>query len=155
MRDLTDFTARLNAEFGAGHEARYNLIVGRYEIISPSADGKPTSQYWQWTRDPVTGLALEPHPDTGLLPYRELHVQDEETILENMRASFVGSPTEGRGSWRKQFRHRQALNSAKRQASVKARAESLVEMMLEMQVARRVAKFHAGSAVSRRVAYRV
>lgn len=148
-----DFVAQLRATFGAGHDVRWNEAVSRWEIISPSADGKPCSQFWGWFYDPVTRQRLEPDPVTGLLPFRDLDATAQGEILRNMEASFIGHPEEG-GSWHQRYRTRTRFNQALHRAKVRQRAVNFADMIHEVNLARPWVKHHSGPARARRVAYR-
>ena len=134
------FVAELVRRFGAGHDARFNETLNRWEVITPSASGKPIAQVWGWfyTVDRATGerRPIPPNPD-GLPPFRELDGAAQREIIENMERSFVGNLHDGAESMAARIRRIAAENAAKKADARRRRAETFTHLLTEVRIARR------------------
>jgi hypothetical protein len=146
------FNARLATTFGAGYVMRANETVQRYELISPSAEGRPVSQFWGWYRDPKTGTPIEPDPVTGLHPYRGLDSHAQEAIIANLQRGYIGRTGYGLKDWAHYQRQNLAHNREVMRRARQGRAQRYVDLIHEMNLSRPWLKHHSGSWRSRRVA---
>lgn len=96
----------LKALCGNESELRFNESVGRWEFILPSADGVPRSQFWGWFYNPRTGKRIEPEPETGMVPFRDLDDDAMAEALRNLERTFIGNPYDGAGTTRREMERR-------------------------------------------------
>jgi len=139
------FVAELVRRFGAGHDVQFNELTSRWEVITPSAGGKPVAQVWGWFRrfdaktqryEPVPMLA------NGLPPFRDLDSAAQQEIIANMEHSFVGNREDGASSWKEHIRNRSEFNAQRKAKSRRRRAETYAELLGEVRIAGRWKKEH-------------
>jgi len=90
-------------------DIRWNVAVARWEIVLPSADGQPRSQFWGWFRD-ANGRRIPPDPTTGLHPFRDLDDAAMRELIANLEASYIGNPYNGAGTTRREVMRRWRFN---------------------------------------------
>lgn len=107
-----EWLARLH-EVDPQADLRFNALVGRWEFILTSADGKMRSQFWgrfyvqklDGTRTP-----LPPDPETGLHEYRDLDDAAIEEVCDNLERTFIGNRHDGAGTTRREVLRRYRYN---------------------------------------------
>lgn len=139
-----EFVAELVRRFGAGHDARFNDLTSRWEVITPSAAGKPIAQVWGWFyRLDANGarVPVPPGPD-GLPPYRDLDAAAQAEIIDNMTRSFVGNRHDGARSWSERLRATSQQNAALKAQRLRKRSETFADLIGEVTLNGRWRKEH-------------
>jgi hypothetical protein len=90
-------------------DIRWNDSVHRWEIVLPSADGRPRSQFWGWFRD-ANGRRIPPDPATGLHPFRDLDDAAMRELIANLEATYIGNPYNGAGTTQREVTRRYRFN---------------------------------------------
>lgn len=151
-RPPNGFVERLNREFGSGHDVRFNDVVQRWEVISPSAAGRPISQFFGWSRNPLTGTPIAPD-QFGLLPFRELDQAGMDAIVQSMRDTFIGGSADGYTSWKERHAGVTAHNEAVSRAYSRQSAVEYAQALSEVDLRRPWIRHHSRNPVERRIAW--
>lgn len=131
-----DFVRRLHAAFPDFVDLRWNTHFSRWEFIFLSAAGRPVSQFWGWTRNPLTGEPIAPDPDTLLPPFRDLDASAQEEIMRNCEQTFIGNRADATRDWRGRFRAVREHNESLRAARHKQRGQDFADMLAEFDIRR-------------------
>ncbi len=142
MRDLSRFIARCRAAFPDFVTARYNDVIGRYEIVTRSTVGREVSQFLGWWTNPLTGARIEPDPVTGLVPFRELDEDAQEEVFRSMQVTGIDNRHDGPGSHAKKMAQARAYNAALEKTRRRARAETIADLFKEVDLRRPWVKDH-------------
>ena len=132
-----DFVNRLHAQCGSDWSVRFNVEVGRWEFQSTSAGGMRVSQFFGWYYNPLTLERIEPDPNTGLAPFRDItDISTQNEILTNLEQSYIGNREDGARDWEalsgNRMRYNMALDTDKR----KRRGEDFAYLMKQMDLKR-------------------
>lgn len=85
------FKRRLHSLFPDFVDGRWNEQVSRWEFVFLSPAGFPSSQFYGWDRNPLTGTPIPPDPATGLYPFRDLTPDAQDEIVQCAQATFIGN----------------------------------------------------------------
>ena len=91
------FVRRLRAAFPDFVDIRFNEAVSRWEFIFLSAAGREVSQFYGWTKNPLTGAAIQPDSYTTLHPFRDLDTRAQEEIIAACQETFIGNEKDATG----------------------------------------------------------
>ena len=111
-------------------DIRWNTAVARWEIVLPSADGKPRSQFWGWFRD-ASGRRIPPDPATGLHPFRDLDEAAMRELIANLERSYIGNPFDGAGTTRREVLRRYRYNRDLQQRKYREAGEAFADLAAE------------------------
>lgn len=135
MRDLSTFNRRLATTFGAGYVAGYDANAGRYYVDTPTVTGRTVRQFWAWFVD-AQGMPIEPHPETGLHPFRDLDESAQEVIVRNLHQSNIGVTGYGDKDWGDQIAANLAENRSIARGRRRQRAQDWADMVSSMDIRR-------------------
>lgn len=148
------FVAELKRRYGSDWDVRYNTHLCRWEFESLSAGGMRVSQFLGWSRNPLTGEAIEPDPVTGLLPFRELDETAQAEILRNLEVSYIGNRVDGAASW-KQYQHdRIEYNKALDRKKRREKADDYAYAITQVDLRRPWIKHHVRNQGPKLISYR-
>lgn len=91
------FVRRLRAAFPDFVDLRFNDVVGRWEFVFLSAAGRESSQFFGWTKNPLTGEQIKPDSYTNLYPFRDLDPTAQEEIFASCQQTFIGREKDATG----------------------------------------------------------
>jgi len=126
-----EFVAEMRRRFPDFVGVEFNSVVGRWQFTFLSAANRPTSQFWGWDRNPLTGARLEPDPVTGLPPFRDLDPVAQSEIIANCERTFIGNPFDGAGTMKADMLQKTVFNKTVRTKRIKERAEAFADIWVE------------------------
>jgi hypothetical protein len=146
VRSAPDSLVRRLREFPDFLDVRFNESLSRWEFQFSSAAGLPTSQFFGWDRNPLTGAVIEPD-EFGLLPFRDLDDVACAEIIASCERTFIGNRADGAGTWKKQSDQTLAYNAGVRRRSAVKRADDYAYAVQQVDLRRPWLKHHhrAGS----------
>lgn len=146
QREAPEWFVRRLQQFPDFIGVRFNETLSRWEFQFASAAGLPTSQFYGWTANPLTGAVIEPDA-YGLLPFRDLTDDACQEILTSCERTFLGNREDGAGTWKRQSDRTLRHNAGIRRRSATQRAEDFAYAMQQVDLRRPWLKHHhaAGS----------
>lgn len=129
-----EWIAALRALEGCAEaDIRWNMAVGRWEFILPSADGIPRSQFWGMFYHYEHGERVRSTPDpvTGLYPFRDLGDAEMREAIQNLTETYIGNPFDGAGTTRREVMRRYRYNKQRLETSWRVRGEMFADMAAE------------------------
>lgn len=136
------FVAELRRRFPDFVDLRMNNLVNRWEFIFKSQANIPVSQFWGWTRNPVTGERIEPDPVTGLTPFRDLDVDAQKEILVSLEKTFIGNV----GGWKTHAKETMRFNKELHKKKIKDKADDYAYALQQVDLRRPWVKEHTRNA---------
>ena len=115
-------------------DLRFNATVGRWEFLLVSADGVLRSQFFgrfYWVRADGQRVPIQPDPETGLHPFRDLDDAAIEEVCVNLEASFIGNRYDGVRSTRQEVLRRHRSNEAMRTKFYREAGELWADMYFD------------------------
>jgi hypothetical protein len=146
------FVEELQRRYGSNHDCRFNDVLQRWEIISPSSFGRPVSQFFGWLRNPMNGELNKPDA-LGLLPFRDLDPEGIKALFQSMDETYIGNRHDGPGTWRRKHEQVTAYNEALSAKYRRQEAVAYADAVHEVNRTRAYLKHHSGSATERQVAW--
>lgn len=132
-----DFVLKLKAQCGSDWDVRFNVEVGRWEFQSISAGGMRVSQFFGWFYNPLTLERIEPDPNTGLAPFRDItDINTQDEILKNLEQSYIGNREDGARDWETYSGNRMRYNGQISAANRKARGDDWAYMLKQVDLKR-------------------
>lgn len=133
------FVRELQQRFGSEYTVRWNTLVSRWEFVTPSAVGRPVSQFWGWyytVEKDGTKRTLEADPVTGLHPFRDLDRRAQLEVLDALERTYIGNRHDGPGTWKEQYRRANAHNAAVTRTGIRQAAETYADVLNEVDMRR-------------------
>jgi hypothetical protein len=132
-----DFVLKLKAQCGSDWDVRFNVEVGRWEFQSISAGGMRVSQFFGWFYNPLTLERIEPDPNTGLAPFRDItDINTQDEILKNLEQSYIGNREDGARDWETLSGNRMRYNGAVDADRRQKRGADFAYLMKQMEIKR-------------------
>lgn len=141
VRSVPDWFVRRLREFPDFLDVRFNEALSRWEFQFQSAAGRPTSQFFGWDRNPMTGAVIEPD-EYGLLPFRDLDDAACAEIITTCERTFIGNRSDGAGTWKRQSDRTLEYNAGIRSRSAKQRADDYAYAIQQVDLRRPWLKHH-------------
>jgi hypothetical protein len=134
------FVRRLRAAFPDFVDLRYNEAVARWEFVFLSAAGREVSQFYGWTRNPLTGEPIKPDSYTNLHPFRDLDPTAQDEIFAACQQTFIGKEKDATGDGLHDYAKRISRLTNENYALFAARkreaAQNIADTVAEMDIRR-------------------
>ena len=146
----SEFVAEMQRMFGAEYDVQWREHLGRWVVLSPTADGRIVEQTWGWfwreVHDPVTQTWKRermPPDDHGLPPFRDIVDREAQLdMLRSMEKTYPFNRNEGDATIAGRFTRLTQENMKIRRQRQITRAKSFADLLGEVRIARPWVKHH-------------